>query len=323
MVVVFDTGAVFDMGVVFDNGEKIMNEASIATKTVPSGKIAYFDQGQGQIILFLHGFPDTPYSFQHQVDHFVGQGYRCLLPFMPGYGGSSLPVAGSSSMLALAGQLDEWLAEVARGEEIIIYGHDWGSVVAQALVSLLDERDTDAYGINKLIIGAVPPMAAFLKNISFKQLYRSRYMGYFQLPRVMTKIRRDGLDYIRELWERWSPDISYPNSHCERTIAILKQGDCLENGISYYRHMFNPLYQFRGGAKPIRQMQLLLKKRELPCLMVVGSNDQCIGAEVFKDGERSYPNAATELVCVDGAGHFVHFEKPREFNEIMQGFIVA
>ncbi|PCJ19445.1 MAG: hypothetical protein COB04_06025 [Gammaproteobacteria bacterium] len=298
-----------------------MKNEKILLKTVASGQVAYFDQGQGPILLFLHGFPDTPYSFQDQVSYFTAKGYRCLVPFMPGYGETSLPRSGSSSMLAIATMLDEWLEELVKGQSIAIYGHDWGSIVAQVLVALAGERDQSPYEIEKLVIGAVPPMAAFMKNVSFRQLYRSRYMAYFQLPRVINKIQTDGLDYVRELWERWSPDLNYPNQHCEDTIALLKQGSGLSNGISYYRHMFNPLFIFRGGSQPIRQMRLLLKKQALPCLMVVGENDECIGLEVFEGGESSYPHANTRTVKVSGAGHFVHFEKPEQFSRSVEAFL--
>lgn len=299
-----------------------MKNEKVHLKTIASGQVAYFDLGQGPILLFLHGFPDTPYSFQDQVNYFKAKGYRCLVPFMPGYGDTSLPSGGSSSMLAIANMLDDWLTELVKGESIVVYGHDWGSIVAQMLTAFSDERGQEPYKIEKLVIGAVPPMAAFLKNVSFRQLYRSRYMAYFQRPKVIAQIQNDGLDYIRELWERWSPDLDYPNAHCEETIALLKQGNALANGIGYYRHMFNPWYIFRGGSQPVRQMKLLLKKRSVPCLMVVGENDACIGIEVFDDGEKSYPHANTKRVGVPGAGHFVHFEKPEFFSEVLEEFLI-
>ncbi|MBV1874596.1 MAG: alpha/beta hydrolase [Gammaproteobacteria bacterium] len=304
------------------NSRKIkMKNKTPSLYTTPSQQIAYFDQGTGPVFLFLHGFPDTPFSFQNQVDYFTEKGYRCLVPFMPGYGESSLPSNGSSSMISIAEMLDEWLIATLKEEEpIVIYGHDWGSLVAQLLTAISIERKQLPYHVEKLVISAVPPLMAFVKNMSFQQLYRSRYMAYFQLP-VINKIKTDELNYIRELWQRWSPDLNYPNLHCEDTIALLKQGKSLNNGISYYRHMINPLLSLRPSAKLFRQLQLLLKSRRFPCLMISGQNDDCIGTETFTDAESCYPHSKTKHITLAGAGHFVHFEKAEEFNQFTENFL--
>ena len=300
------------------NRKPALYSTSISSSTQ---QIAYFDLGKGPVLLFLHGFPDAPFSFQDQVDYFTEKGYRCIVPFMPGRGDSSLPSNGSSSMISIAEMLDEWLiATLDKEESITICGHDWGSLLAQLLTAISIERKQTSYQVEKLVLSGVPPLMAFIKNMSFKQIYRSRYMAYFQLP-VINKIKTHELDYIRELWERWSPDLDHPNSHCENSVSLLKQGQSLNNGISYYRHMINPLFSLRPSGQLLKQLQLLLPKRQFPCLMISGENDGCIGAETFTNAESCYPHNDTKHIMLTGVGHFVHSEEPEIFNQLTEDFL--
>ncbi|HAP78457.1 MAG TPA: alpha/beta hydrolase, partial [Acidimicrobiaceae bacterium] len=47
--------------------------------------------GDGATLLFVHGWPENPHSWRHQVAHFADRGYRCAALDVRGYGGSSNP----------------------------------------------------------------------------------------------------------------------------------------------------------------------------------------------------------------------------------------
>ncbi|HBC56397.1 MAG TPA: hypothetical protein DCZ03_04455, partial [Gammaproteobacteria bacterium] len=217
-----------------------MSAKEIKHQLVPLGQVAYYEKGSGKPFLFLHGFPDTPLSFTAQVEYFSSRGYRCIVPYMPGYGETSVPAKGSTSQLAIAKMMSQFLEQIAPDEAVTIYGHDWGSIVAQLVVALAHTGETRVK-VDKLILGAVPSIRSFLRNMNFAQVIRSRYMYYFQLPGVVNYIKSQHLAYIRTLWMRWSPSISLLHPQIDETVNTLKAGDGLKQGISYYRNLLNPV----------------------------------------------------------------------------------
>ena len=285
------------------------------------GQIAYFDIGEGQPFLLLHGFPDTPHTFRHQVPALVERGYRCIVPYLPGYGASSPPHRGGNSILAITEMIEEFVARLVPGEKVHIYGHDWGSLIAQCMSSLhLDPKQPPAYTLDKLMLCAVPPLRHFVTNLNWRQLYRSRYFDYFQRPGVVATIQQQKLAYIRTLWSRWSPGVPPNDAQAEDVVATLGTGDCLRQAILYYRYFLNPLY-IPFGHHPLRLLWHLFRKKPMPCLIIVGVDDGCIGREIFKGSANGYPHPLTRLLEIPGAGHFTHYEAPEAVNRALLDFI--
>lgn len=284
------------------------------------GTIAYYDIGEGEPVLFLHGFPDTPEGFSGQVDAFSSAGYRCILPYMPGYGGSDLPPGGDASQLAIARLLDDFVRRTIAPDPLVVIGHDWGSVAAQMLAGLYLEAERPAYRVERLVLAAVPPVRAMLRNMNLRQAYRSRYMYYFQLPGAARRMRRHHLDYIRRLWSRWSPGLADGHSQLERVIDVLSEPDGLENAISYYRYLINPAYLLRTDSLE-HQFRLLFRAKALAALIIVGEQDQCIGPAMYRGGADAFPHPLSREVVLEQAGHFLHIEKPDAFNDTVLSFL--
>lgn len=294
------------------------------------GPLEYYDIGTGQAVVLLHGFPDCPTTFSFLVSQLTEAGYRCVIPFMPGYGRSSLPTRGEgflagpeASMLGIGKMLNEFLSDSLKGETLHLIGHDWGSMAAQMLVALNDEAVSPGYEIDRSVFYAVPPVAAFAKNITLKQLYRSRYMAYFQGYGVAKTIRDNNFSYIEELWQRWSPwnpSVLHQEPQLKLTIQTLEKGRCLENGMAYYRHLLNPLYILRGSSL-LEQVSLLFKKRNKPCLMLVGEKDECIAAGMYTGSVGGYPHPLTRLEVLKNLGHFAHLEDPQSVSAVITDFL--
>lgn len=150
-----------------------------ALKHLPTryGTLAYFEFGSGhRPLLLLHGFPDTPQTFESLVEAACHEGYRCLAPLLPGYGDSDLPHPGGASILAVGRMLNDFLGHVATHQAVRIVGHDWGSILTQMLCGLHQEGRPLAYRIERVVLAAVPPLRTFLRQINPRQLLRSRYI---------------------------------------------------------------------------------------------------------------------------------------------------
>ena len=136
--------------------------------------------GDGPTILCIHGWPESPHSWRHQVDHFSRRGYSVAAMDVRGYGGSSAPAEVERYTLKeLAG--DVATAAAALGDEsVILFGHDWGAPIAWHTAIRYPDM---VRGVAGLSVPHTPPMPLSLIDL-FDQLYADRffYMLSFQEP---------------------------------------------------------------------------------------------------------------------------------------------
>ena len=81
------------------------------------------------LVLLLHGFPDTPHSFRHQLRALADAGYRAVAPVMRGYEPGSQSADRDYSLTALATDVNGWLDQLGTDAAHLV-GHDWGAAVA-------------------------------------------------------------------------------------------------------------------------------------------------------------------------------------------------
>jgi pimeloyl-ACP methyl ester carboxylesterase len=98
--------------------------------SVPGGRIHLAEQGRGPLVLLVHGFPESWYSWRHQLPALAAAGYRAVAIDVRGYGRSSKP-AGVAAYRLLDHVADNVGVIQALGEEqAIVVGHDWGAPIA-------------------------------------------------------------------------------------------------------------------------------------------------------------------------------------------------
>src|ERR1700734_2997038 len=103
-------------------------------RTVDAGgtRIHLVEQGDGPVVLLVHGFPESWYSWRHQLPAIAAAGYRAVAIDVRGYGGSSGPPQGATYGM-LAHVADNVGVVAALGvDHAFIVGHDWGSPIAAA-----------------------------------------------------------------------------------------------------------------------------------------------------------------------------------------------
>lgn len=98
--------------------------------SVPGGRIHLAEQGTGPLVLLVHGFPESWYSWRHQLPALATAGYRAAAVDVRGYGRSSKPAATDAyRMLELV--QDNVSAVHALGKETaVVISHDWGATIA-------------------------------------------------------------------------------------------------------------------------------------------------------------------------------------------------
>jgi pimeloyl-ACP methyl ester carboxylesterase len=152
-------------------------------------KLHIAEQGQGLLVLLLHGWPESWYSWRHQFGPLVAAGYRVVAPDQRGYARSEQPPDVSSyTLLHLVGDVIALIEELGE-EQAVVVGHDWGAPVAWTAAMLRPDVVRAVAGLSIPPIlpgGMVPP------SITRTQYGEGFYQIYFQRPGVAdAKFARD------------------------------------------------------------------------------------------------------------------------------------
>ena len=134
--------------------------------------------GSGEkLALCLHGFPESSFSWRHQMPLLAQLGYLVWAPDLRGYGGSSRPIGVAAySMHNLTADVAA-LIEASGAKQTVLIGHDWGALIAW------DYAMFGRVPIAQLIIMNVPHPALAEKGLrTLRQLAKSWYIFFFQLP---------------------------------------------------------------------------------------------------------------------------------------------
>src|ERR1700716_4107131 len=107
-----------------------MSEAHHRDVTANGIRIHLVEQGQGPLVLMVHGFPESWYSWRHQLPVLAEAGYHAVAIDVRGYGRSSKPAAidGYRMLMHVADNLA--VVEALGHHSAVIVGHDWGSPIA-------------------------------------------------------------------------------------------------------------------------------------------------------------------------------------------------
>lgn len=176
---------------------------------VPGGRIHVVEQGTGPLVLMIHGFPESWYSWRHQLPVIAAAGFRAVAIDVRGYGRSSKP-ADVAAYRMLAHVADNVGVVHALGEQrAIVVGHDWGSPIA-ANTALL--RPDIVTAVALLSVPYAPrnshrPTEAFAKIGGTEEFY----VSYFQKPgRAEAEIEPDVRAWLAGVYVGLSGDATPP-----------------------------------------------------------------------------------------------------------------
>lgn len=264
-----------------------------------------FGPPDGPLVLCLHGFPDSPATFRHQVGPLAEAGYRVITPTLRGYEPSSQPADGDHTLLSLATDVTGWLDHLGV-EQAHLIGHDWGAAIVGLTAARFPDRVSTAAS---LAIPALPRIPAAVRKVP-RQLLLSWYMTFFQLPAIPERALAAG-DWrlLRRLWRAWSPGHTLEPDEWQELRQQFEQPRVVTSALAYYRQNATPPILLGLRSTPATEPFDL----SVPMLFVHGSNDGCMDRRMFEHtvDTSDYAAGITRLE-IDGAGHFVHLERPDE-----------
>ncbi len=300
-------------------------------------RMHYVEAGAGPLVLLCHGFPESWYSWRHQINALADAGYRVVAPDMRGYGQTDRPEAVEAyDIFQLVGDIVGLLNALDEGPAVII-GHDWGAWITSYAALLRP----DLFRAVALLSVPYTPRRAVNQTQWEQQKYPGKifYQATFRSPQadaVMASDVRGRL--LAGLWSasgdarpewRWKP-VSDPKNPTPRqsfptTLPpwLTKQDlDFLEGefertgftgGLNYYRNTDRnwALTPFLDGAKLLHRT-----------LFVAGEKDAVLDFldEEYESLEDNVPNLWRKEL-IPGAGHWIQQERPAEVNRLLLEFL--
>ncbi len=269
----------------------------ILTLTANALEFACLSQGNGPLVVLLHGFPDRADSWRPVMEGLANAGFRAVAPYMRGYYPSAIPVDGDYRMPTLGRDA----IAIARallnpGETATVVGHDWGATAAFAAANLAPDVYT------RLCALAIPHPR--IVNPSLELIRRAPHFALFQLgPYARWYTRRNNLAYIAYLYRYWSPTWPDPSEHIRAIQEDFRRPGRLEAALSYYAQISDSLRRNEAN----RAIRAITSQ---PTLLLVGDDDGALRyATDFKGIEECF-TGPLEIVHVPKAGHFVAAEQP-------------
>ncbi len=261
--------------------------------------------GQGPLVLFLHGFPDTAATFAAQAPAIAAAGFRAISVAMRGYEPQSASPREHLFVADIVTDVYAWIRQLGETRAHLV-GHDWGATIAYAAAAAYPES------IASLAVMAVPHPGGFATELmkSPAQLQRSQYIMAFQQPEAEALITANDFAYLEALWRTWSPTWTIPDADIAAMKQAFRAPGVTSAALNWYRNSFDQVSE-KGAAS----VALVVAPCPRPVLGLYGENDGCIGAEIFEAAmtEPLHPEGAS-IRKIAGAGHFLHREAPDAVN---------
>jgi pimeloyl-ACP methyl ester carboxylesterase len=279
--------------------------------------IAYEEHGpaDGTPVLLLHGFPDSPRTWDGVVAalgepaehvHLAGtpRSPRCITPYQRGCGASRALHAGAvaGQVAALAQDVLD-LADALGLDRFVVAGHDWGSRAAAGVAVLAPHR------LHAVLLLATPYGAGeTTAALRLAQAHACWYQWYFHTPQGSDTLARERQPFCRHLWRVWSPQWRFADKDFAAAAASWDNEQFVDTVLHYYRHRWGNAL----GCPLYAAQQALLDAAPaltVPATLVVGTTD-AVNLPAAARGTERHHAAGLRVVAAEGAGHFIQREQP-------------
>ncbi len=256
----------------------------------------------GKVMLFLHGFPEFSLGWKKQLGFFAEKGFRVIAPDQRGYNLSSKPKGIKAYRIeTLVADVVALIRQVST-QKIILVGHDWGGGIAWEVAGQHPEL------IEKLIILNMPHLKVMNDTLKSnpKQLLRSWYFGFFQVPRLP--------EWLLSLFNFRMLERNMVRSANKNTFSKLEMTQykmawrnpgAVKSMVNWYR-----AYKY---SKPA------LKRISIPTLILWGEKDKFLLPEMA--AKSNLLCAKGKLIMIDDARHWLHHEKAAKVNQLILNFL--
>jgi len=304
------------------------------------------ESGAGPLVVLCHGFPESWYSWRHQLHALARAGFQAVAPDMRGYGQTQRPEEiDQYTLLHLVGDV-VGLLDALGAETAVIVGHDWGAPVAWHAALLRPDRFRAVVGLSVPFVPRRPVRPTSMMPQTEDALF---YQLYFQSPGIAeAELERDVRLSIRSLLYSASGDaprredgarngsevglVPRRGGFLSRLMNPESLPDWLtEADVDFYVSEFTRT-GFRGGLNWYRNIdrnwELLAPMAgacvTVPALYIAGERDLVLGFRgmdhIIANLSRFVPQLQGTLL-LPGCGHWTQQEKAHEVNQAVLEFV--
>lgn len=319
-----------------------MRNRIVETSTI---KMNVVEQGDGPLILFCHGFPETSHAWRHQIPALAAAGFRAVAPDMRGYGETERPASVDEyTVFHLVGDMVA-LLDALRADTAIIVGNDWGATIAWRAAQMRPDRFRAVVAMSVPMMGQPPlPPTRMFPQTGEALLYAL----YFQEAGLAeAEFEADTRRTLRKLLFAASGEAGprHPGDGTPNPFGMVSRRDGLLPALPDPQVMPDWLTEtdleanvraftqsgFTGGLNYYRNLdrnwQLLASlaglKIQIPSLFMVGERDTGLSIPGMQDIIRAMPALVPQLaetLVVPGSGHWLPQERPGIVNDAIIGF---
>lgn len=303
-------------------------------------RMHYVEAGEGPLVVLCHGWPESWYSWRHQLSALSAAGYRVVAPDQRGYGRTDSPDAiAAYSIFNLVGDVVGLVKALGETSAIVV-GHDWGALVAQYCALLRPDLFRALGLLSVPYLPRRPVRPAVLYHMATQQMHF--YQEYFQEPgRVERELAEDVRKHLAGLYFGASGNAP-GNEFAGRFPKTLRFADALALGapdklpawlneadLDFYTAEFTRA-GFKGGINWYRNFDsnwaatpfLDGAKILQPTVFIVGDRDLVM--KLAPDEVKAMPANVPKLAgthILPGIGHWTQQEAPEKVNELLLGFL--
>ncbi len=247
----------------------------------------------GVPVLFLHGFPQTAYTWRDQIPAMAARGYRAIAPNQRGYSAGARPqnVRDYDTPVLLQDALAVVDAAGAPGSAFHLVGHDWGGQLAWLLAAEHPDR------VRTLTVLSRPHPQAFVDAFAedAEQAERSRHHRAFQDASAADGLLADGARRLRAIFE----DQGVAAEDAQAYLRVVGDADALDAAINWYRAPVRTAAEREAGA-----LARSVSAVTVPTVYIWGDNDATVG-RVAAERTATYVAAPYDFCELADVGHFV------------------
>ena len=318
-----------------------MSELRSRTVSARGTRIHLVEQGEGPLVLMVHGFPESWRSWRNQLGALAAAGYRAVAVDVRGYGRSSKPTTVDGyRMVNLVGD-NLGVVEALGEERAVVVGHDWGSPIASTSALL---RPDVFYALVNLSVPYSPPGGPVpLEAMRAMGGDEEFYIEYFQEPgRAEREIEEDVREWLLGFYFSASGDAPRPSGG--GTIATVKRGTKMKSRFTVpetlpawlsqedldgyvrefeYSGFFGPLSRYRNVNRDWEDLRAFHGRPiDVPAMFIGGDRDgpTMWGQQAIARFPQTLPQLRGSHI-LPGCGHWTQQERADDVNRLLVDFL--
>lgn len=271
-------------------------------------RLHYVTEGEGDLVLLLHGFPEFWYSWRFQIPA-LARHFKVVVPDLRGYNDSEKPESGYD-LDTLSADIRSLIDRLGYSRAHIV-GHDWGGTIAWRFAQKFPNS------LDRLALLSAPHPQRFPRELfsNFDHLRRSWYVLAFQVPIASEWLIQSNLKaFVQNMFQEQAVRKGvFTQDLIQQYQTALQKPGAIASAMSYYRQLFLP-------GQWIRDWMRSPDPISAPTLVLWGDEDSILSPKLM-DGIENWITAPFKFKLIPNCGHWIQQEAPQSVNRELIEFL--